>query len=186
MSSLSEKWTLDIKKLSDAIQSEFGHLPADLLASKISEKDWSIAEIFSHIITVNESYYPLFDQIQKGKYVYSMLGNFAFIRKYFGNIILKSVLPTNPKKQKTLPLWQPKTDIDSQTIIGDVQTHFIDLSSRIENLEPLIKRNVTIASPANDMIVYDIQTALDIIVAHMKRHFEQARRTKQAIVPNAL
>lgn len=185
MSSLSEKWTLDIQKLSDSIQTEFGTLPTNLLTSKISEKEWSIAEIFSHVISVNESYYPIFDQIQKGKYVYSMLGNFAFIRKYFGNIILKSVLPTNPKKQKTLPLWQPKTNIDAQTIIRDVQTHLSDLSSRIQNLEPLIKRNVTVASPANERIVYDLPIALDIIVAHMKRHLEQARRTMQAILPKA-
>ena len=178
MASTSEPWIQELKKLSEAITLEFGDLPVDTLLKKRTEKEWNIAQIFSHIITVNESYYPLFDQIQKGKYVYSMLGNFAFIRRYFGKIILKSVQPSNPKKQKTLALWQPKENIDATSIIPDIKNHLNSLASKIEDLQPLIKRNVTVASPANERIVYDLQTALDIIVAHAWRHYEQAKKMK--------
>ena len=178
MASIAEPWIQALEILSEDITNEYDALSIDTLLKKNSEKDWSIAQIFSHIITVNESYYPLFDQIQKGKYVYSMLGNFGFIRKYFGRIILKSVQPSNPKKQKTLPLWQPKENVDATSIIPDIKNHLNSLASKIEDLQPLIKRNVTVASPANERIVYDLQTALDIIVAHAWRHFEQAKKLK--------
>ncbi|MBK8110551.1 MAG: hypothetical protein IPK46_09600 [Saprospiraceae bacterium] len=56
---------------------------------------------------------------------------------------------------------------------------------RLVSIEGQVKRNVTIASPANDLIVYDIQTALDIIVAHMNRHRQQATRTAKAIMVSA-
>ena len=80
-----------------------------------------------------------------------------------------------PKETKTLALWQPKENIDATSIIPDIKNHLNTLASKIEDLQPLIKRNVTVASPANERIVYDLQTALDIIVAHAWRHYEQAK-----------
>nr|HRD08828.1 hypothetical protein [Saprospiraceae bacterium] len=73
---------------------------------------------------------------------------------------------------------QPKENIDATSIIPDIKNHLNTLASKIEDLQPLIKRNVTVASPANERIVYDLQTALDIIVAHAWRHFEQAKKLK--------
>ena len=40
----------------------------------------------------------------------------------------------------------------------------------------MLGKGVVISSPANKNIVYKLETALDIITTHEKRHFEQARR----------
>lgn len=178
-----QKWITEIKEANASFQTEFAGLSPDQRNFKPSKSEWSINEIIVHVITVNESYWPIFDQVARGKYVHSMMGNFAFFRNLFGKMILKSVQPHEPKKQKTLPVWQPKmseVDIDTLSLLT---AHTHKMAEKLITLEVPVRRNVTIASPANDLIVYDIQTALDIIVAHMKRHLEQARRTVQAIVP---
>ncbi len=172
-----QKWINEIKETNASFQKEFAGLSPELRMTKPTKNDWSINEIIIHIITVNESYWPIFDLVAKGRYVHSMMGNFAFFRKLFGKMILKSVQPSEPKKQKTLPIWQPTSVDEAIDSLALLSAHCQQMIHKLESIEGPVKRNVTIASPANDLIVYDIQTALDIIVAHMNRHKEQAIRT---------
>lgn len=178
-----QKWIQELNEICSCYQTEFCDLTQEQLLTKPEKGAWNINEIIVHVIKVNESYWPIFDQVAKGKYVHSMMGNFAFFRNLFGKMILKSVHPHEPKKQKTLPIWQPKVDDSSNNALPLLAVHCREMEQKLLSLEVPVKRNVTIASPANDLIVYDIQTALDIIIAHMKRHLEQARRAKQSLVP---
>lgn len=45
----------------------------------------------------------------------------------------------------------------------------------------LIQQGAIISSPANRNIVYTLETAFDIIVAHEQRHLEQAREIKHML-----
>ncbi|MBK7009026.1 MAG: DinB family protein [Saprospiraceae bacterium] len=180
-----QKWITEINEANAAFQKEFAGLTSEQRNTRPSKGGWSINEIVVHVITVNESYWPIFDLVAKGKYVHSMMGNFAFFRNLFGKMILKSVQPDEPKKQKTLPIWQPKLADDAVDTLALLSAHCQQMIQRLVSIEGQVKRNVTIASPANDLIVYDIQTALDIIVAHMNRHRQQATRTAKAIMVSA-
>ncbi|MBK8701281.1 MAG: DinB family protein [Saprospiraceae bacterium] len=181
MTQTSEKWITDLKELKSTFRKEFGHLSIEEMNTKPSPGAWSIAQVIDHIIEVNESYFPTFELVRKGKYVHSILGNFAFIRRFFGRMILKSVLPESKKKYKTLPLWQPSQTDLHENMVARFEKHQAALMAELEATETFIRRNVTIASPANDMIVYDIQTALDIIVNHEKRHLLQALHVKSGL-----
>jgi hypothetical protein len=45
----------------------------------------------------------------------------------------------------------------------------------IQSSSKLLEYKTVISSPANRNIVYKLETAFDIIVAHEFRHFEQAK-----------
>lgn len=114
-----------------------------------------------------------------GSIILDLGGQLAWI------IHLKSVQPSEPKKQKTLPIWQPTSVDEAIDSLALLSAHCQQMIHKLESIEGPVKRNVTIASPANDLIVYDIQTALDIIVAHMNRHKEQAIRTASSFSPRS-
>ncbi|MDZ7650490.1 MAG: hypothetical protein U5K54_26955 [Cytophagales bacterium] len=59
------------------------------------------------------------------------------------------------------------------------EKHQDELKKLIESSQDLIEKNVVISSPANKMIVYKLETAFDIMVAHEKRHLEQAKEINQ-------
>ncbi|MBK8110550.1 MAG: DinB family protein [Saprospiraceae bacterium] len=98
-----QKWITEINEANAAFQKEFAGLTSEQRNTRPSKGGWSINEIIVHVITVHESYWPIFDLVAKGKYVHSMMGNFAFFRNLFGKMILKSVQPYEPKKQKPCP-----------------------------------------------------------------------------------
>jgi hypothetical protein len=47
-----------------------------------------------------------------------------------------------------------------------------------------VDKGTIISSPANKIIVYKLEIAFDIIVAHEKRHLEQAREVLQILNRN--
>lgn len=49
----------------------------------------------------------------------------------------------------------------------------------IRNSKELIQKGVVISSPANKNIVYKLDKAFEIIIAHEKRHFEQSKDVLQ-------
>jgi hypothetical protein len=90
-------------------------------------------------------------------------------------MILNSVQPDRKRKMKTFPVWEPA----KSRITGDVLKRFSDqqsdLKEMIKNSENLLQTGTVISSPANKNVVYKLETAFDIIIAHERRHFEQAR-----------
>jgi hypothetical protein len=153
----------------------FSQLTQEQIQYKLDEKTWSIAQNIEHIIIVNSSYFPAFDQLISGKYVTPFLGNFPFFNRYFGNAILNSVLPNTVKKTKTFPTWQPEVSEDiAELILKKFTEHQDKMVQYITALENHINKNTGISSPISRLVVYTLPTALDIIINHEERHFHQA------------
>ena len=54
--------------------------------------------------------------------------------------------------------------------------HQEKLKQNILESEDLLEKNAVISSPANPKIVYKLDAAFKIILAHEERHFQQAKR----------
>jgi hypothetical protein len=65
---------------------------------------------------------------------------------------------------------------NSLNLVGPAGTKEIDINS-----QDLVDKGTIISSPANKIIVYKLEIAFDIIVAHEKRHLEQAREVLQIL-----
>lgn len=170
-----DRWSNDIDGITRSFQEAFGALTIDELNWKPNATTWSIAQNIHHLIVVNESYYPILEQIRNNTYYSPRFGQIGFINRFFGKIILNSVQPTQKRKIKTFPIWEPELSTIRHDILAQFAKHQDELKSVIRNNEDLLAKNTVISSPANRVIVYKLETAFDIMVAHEKRHFRQAQ-----------
>lgn len=152
----------------------FGEMSAEDLNWKPGPRSWSIAQNIQHLIAVNESYFPVFENLKKGDQKLPFIARFDFVVSFFGNMILKSVQPENRKKMKTFPVWQPEKSDLPPDILDDFKNSQSRLENYIKESDDLIYQNTIISSPANKNIVYKLETAFEIIISHQERHYNQA------------
>ena len=176
-----ENYQERIDKLTSDFNLEFGGLSEEELNEVPDGMQWSIARNIDHLMKVTQSYFPLIEKVRSGNYKLHFIGKFGFAVKFFGNFILKSVDPNSVKKIKTFPVWEPV----KENISGDIVRNFIEQQEELKRLinesDDLIKKGTVISSPANDAVVYKLETAFDIIITHQQRHFEQAKRIKEKL-----
>ena len=78
-------------------------------------------------------------------------------------------------------MWEPGKSELPISIISKFMDHQSELKNRIEEMDDLVKRRVIISSPANKNIVYTLDKALDILMVHERRHFEQCKEVYQRL-----
>jgi len=176
MKEIADNWQMEITKISWAFEQVLKDIPTPAFNMKLSAETWSPGEIIDHLLKVNASYFPIFESIVQGKHRKPLLGYIPFIGKKTGEFILKSMV--NPKKQKTFPIWEPRYSL----IDPYVGTEFLGqqdrLSKYIEQLGPYLEKNLVITSPAISIVVYQLDQAISMILAHEKRHLQQLKNVK--------
>jgi len=167
-------WALKIDRITEKFLNSYSPLSQEELNWKPNAETWSIAENIDHLIVLNESYYSAFESLQKGNYKLPFVARFGFVVTFFGNLILKSVQPDRKKKMKTFKIWEPSKSSFTKNILNRFEEHQHRLKEEILKVQDQIKQNAIISSPVNKNIVYKLETALNILITHEERHYEQA------------
>ncbi|MBS9525091.1 DinB family protein [Litoribacter alkaliphilus] len=181
MSQKPTEWVAEIDRITAKFEREFAEMSLEQIYWKPHPEVWSIGENIQHLIQLNSSYFPMFQELKDGKYQKPWSGNFSFIYNLIGNSIYKSVSDGRKKKIKTFASWEPKIGGTHQDIVQKFTKHQQELKSWITKLAPQFGKNVVINSPINKLLPYTLDKAMDIIVAHEDRHFQQALEVKEAI-----
>ncbi len=171
-----EQWIKELRVNTDDVVNTFGSLSLEKLQVKPKPDKWSIAENLDHLIKVNSSYFPIFQKLKAGTFRGPFISKIGFFPKLLGNLIYKSVADGGKKKTKTFMLWEPSPPEPIQNILEDFQNHQIDLIDWISQMKPFVESGTIIHSPINRLIVYSLEQAFDIMVAHEKRHLDQAKK----------
>ncbi|HYC83871.1 MAG TPA: DinB family protein [Chryseosolibacter sp.] len=169
------KWLAEIDHNTSLFKKEFGSLSAAQLNFKPSPDTWSIGQNIDHLIVINQSYYPVINDVIGNKYNAPFLGKIDFMVNWMGKIILDSVSPARKRKMKTFPIWQPSASEIPADIVERFEKHHAELKQMMAKCGPLLEKRTVISSPANRNIVYTVDKAFEILVTHERRHFEQAR-----------
>ena len=164
----------EINQLTVDYREMFLELSEVALNWKPNADTWSIGQVIDHVIKTNETYFPIFDGLQKGDCQANWLRHLGFLVRFFGNFILKKVEPTRQQKIKTFPIWEPASSNIPDDIVQRFMEHQNKLSIKINENKAFILRGTVIHSPASKMIVYTLEQAVEIIIAHEKRHLNQA------------
>lgn len=163
----------------DQITSDFKDAFGSLSDSEINFRptvdSWSIAQNIDHLMTINRTYFPIFDKLLNGSYEPPFFARFDKIATFFGKTILESVHPDNKKKTKTLKLWKPKSTDFGRDIISKFEDHQIKLCNYISELERADCLDVTISSPGSSLITYKLHIAFEILITHEQRHLNQCK-----------
>jgi len=174
-------WISQLDENSQKFAQAFGGMTQAELNWKPNPEQWSIGQNIDHLITINETYFPIIEQLKAGSYQIPFHGRFRFIANKMGDIVLKASSPDRSKKIKTFPIWEPS----ESDIPKDILKKFVNQQERLmvmtEEAQPFIDQQVIIASPANTRIIYTLARAFDIIVAHEKRHFNQSMEVQELL-----
>lgn len=184
MSEQIEQWHRKIDWLTGEFKERFSDMQADELNRKPNADTWSIAENVQHLITVNESYFPIIEQMKQGKYKPPFLGKISFFVNFMGKAILKSVSPDNRKKMRTFPMWEPAAANVNGDIVSRFDKHQSALKDLIASSEEFINKGTVISSPANHNIVYTLSKAFEIMITHEERHLNQSVEAFEVIYKN--
>jgi len=186
MTSKSDRWNERIVAVSAAVKREFGHLDAPLLNARPSSGSWSVAQNLDHVIRLNESYGPVVDQLRGGENRQPFTARLPFLAQALGRMLLKAVQPDRKRKMRTFPVWEPRADAIPGDIVPRFLSHQEELQALIASCDDLVERQVVvISSPANRHIVYTLDAAFDVIVAHEERHLAQAREALATVEAEA-
>lgn len=170
-----KNWIAQLDDITRQSLTEFGRLTSEQLNWKPDSNTWSIAQNIDHLIVVNETYFPVLASLKAGTYRTPFVGKIGFWVSFLGKTVLKAVQPDRRSKMKTFPIWEPSTSMKIDNVMTRFEIHQNELKQKIAEAKTLIDQGVVISSPANRNIVYTLETAFDIIVAHEQRHLEQAK-----------
>lgn len=174
MRDIADAWQMEITGLSW----EFEKLLRDLGPGEINFRtdpgSWSIAENLAHIIRVNASYYPVFDEILAKQYKPPFIRKIPFVVNAMGNLLQRSMSGTF--KTKTFPMWEPSRQEYDLDVVAEFNRQQMELSAYVQKLDPYFETGLVIQSPANRWLVYTLDQAIDIIIAHEKRHLKQSQK----------
>lgn len=170
-----EKWTDRIDRVTVDFIESFQDLTQDEFNYKPTKDTWSIAQNIDHLMVINQSYFPLFEQLRNGSLLVSWVGKIGFMVSFMGKTILKSVQPDRRRKMRTFSIWEPTQIKLSKDILIQFKDHQQILKQEIESCSELVSESVVIVSPANKNVIYRLETAFDIMITHEFRHLEQAK-----------
>lgn len=168
-------WKEIIDQNSSLVQELFSKLSEDQLNLQPNVNTWSISQNLEHLIVINESYFPIINELHAQSYNPPFHSKISFFVNFFGKFVLNSVDSDRRKKIKTFPIWEPSKSNVAHGIINRFLQHQEELKRMIESTDSFITGNVDIHSPASKVIVYKLATAFDIIVTHETRHINQAK-----------
>jgi len=158
----------------------FGHLNPEQLNWKASADSWSVAQCLDHLISSNQSYDPVFDRILKGEYRETFLHRLPLLPGFFGRMMISAVSPDNRRKFKAPGASQPSSSSIDPQIVERFVTHQRATLAKMRLVEDRDPAETIITSPFVGAVVYSLLDAFRLMVAHERRHFNQAQRMMQA------
>ncbi len=162
--------TWEFKKMAEKLE------PGDI-HYKPDQSVWSIAENLSHLIQINSSYFPIFDQVIQDLYKAPFLAQLPYVPNVIGQLLHRSM--TSQGKTRTFRQWEPSPVLDG--IVSQFKDHQMEFSSYVQKLEPFVEKGAIIHSPASRLLPYRLDQAIDILVAHEKRHLNQCKNVASAL-----
>lgn len=162
------------------VQSTFGQLSAEQLNWKPSADSWSVAQCLDHLINSNGQMLSAFDPVISGTKQTTFIERLPFLPGLMGRMMVKVVAPQGKQKFKAPPAAVPTSSkLDSQ-IVNQFMTLQLEVGKKFKAVENLNPDKIIITSPFAGFIAYSLLDACRVIVAHERRHFEQARRVMAA------
>jgi hypothetical protein len=164
-------------------KSTFGHLSPSQLNWKPSAERWSVGQCFDHLLTTNEGYFPLIEDVLAGKQQ-TLWQSMPLLPGLAGKLLLKFVDPASARKIKAPKRFEPAQSDISASVINDFVAQQGRIAGKMQETGHLNLEKIVITSPAASAVTYSLMDAYRIIVSHEQRHFQQAKRvTEEAAFP---
>jgi hypothetical protein len=170
--------TAALTKVADDAKATFGDLTPEQLNWKPSEKSWSVAQCFEHIIKTNTEFYPEFAKLASGKRKNSFIENYSPFSGMMGRFLIGAVTEGSRPAKVPSQRIAPPSDV-APDIIDKFVAHIGDVNGKIQSCASADRQKTIVTSPFLAIFTYKLDDAYTVLVEHTKRHFNQAKRVTE-------
>lgn len=172
--------TADLDAVAQDAQATFGALDARQLNWRPDARGWSAAQCFDHLLTVNRLMARKAEEALDEARPRTIWQRLPVLPGVWGRMLIRSQSPAGARKFTAPPNAQPS----NSDIAADVVQRFIDqqrdAASRARALDEQAAAAAIMTSPFLDFITYSVLDGWRLMVAHNRRHVEQAKRVTHA------
>jgi hypothetical protein len=163
----------------------FGALTPAQLNWKPSAERWSVGQCFDHLIQTNRCFFPEMERVAAGTFKSSLWARVSPFSGLIGRLIIGSLDPVKGRKTKAARVFLPASSDVAPDVIEKFAGHQTELAERMRATAGRDLSRTMVTSPVTAVATYSLLDAYRIVVAHERKHFEQARRvTEEAGFPN--
>jgi hypothetical protein len=170
----------EIRNALDHIAAEaeqtFDSLDARHLNWRPDAMRWSVGQCFEHLLTTNARILAHADEALDKTRPRTIWQRLPILPGVFGRLLIRSQAPGGTRKFTAPPAAQPA----ASDIGADVVTRFVrqqrESAARVREIDERAAAGAIMTSPFVRFITYSVLDGLRLMVAHNRRHFEQARR----------
>jgi hypothetical protein len=154
----------------------FGRLDPRQLNWKPEASRWSVAQCLEHLLTANRHMVEMADQALDGTRRRTLWQRLPGWPRVLGRMLVRSQSPDTTRRFKAPGKAQPAASAIDAAIVG----RFVDQQrALIAKLDAAAARDlagVVMASPFLGVVTYSVLDGWRLIVAHERRHVQQAGR----------
>lgn len=169
-----------LEEIAREAETTFGGLTPEQLNWQAEAKRWSVGQCFDHLLTANRMMFRAADEALDQSRSRTLWQRVPVFPNYIGRMMVRSQAPDTTRKFSAPPGARPAVS----SIPGDVVQRFVeqqrDAATRVSTLDERAAAQTIMSSPFLGIVTYSVLDGWRLIVAHGRRHFEQARRVTKA------
>ena len=167
-------------------QVTFGGFDEWQLNWRPDETRWSVAQCFEHLLTANRLMFRAAEDALHGARPRTIWQRLPILPGILGRMLIRSQAPDAVRKFTAPSKAQPTTSAIAADIIKRFVEQQRDAVVLVQALDEQDAARAIMTSPFIRVVTYSVLDGWRLVVAHDRRHFEQARRvTLSPGFPNA-
>jgi len=168
--------TTALDEIAEETQATFGPLDTRQLNWRPDATRWSVAQCFDHLRAANRLMFRAAEDALNDSRPRTLWQRVPVLPSVLGRMLIRSQAPDSTRKYTASPKAQPA----ASDIAADVIQQFVQQQRQaagwMRGLEERTASRAIMTSPFIRVITYSVLDGCRLIVAHDRRHFEQAHR----------
>ena len=169
----------ELDAISDDVQATFGPLDLRQLNWRADAARWSVAQCLDHLLSANRQMLDSAAAALGGARPQTIWMRLPIWPGFAGRMLIKSMSPQATRKFKAPAPSQPTASAIEPGIVARFVGQQRDLVTRVSALDEARAARLVMTSPFVKVVTYSVLDGWRLIVAHERRHVEQARRVTQ-------
>jgi hypothetical protein len=165
-----------LDEIAQQTQAAFGGLDERQLNWQPDATRWSVAQCFDHLLKANRMMFRAAEDALNDARPRTLWQRLPVLPGVLGRMLIRSQAPDNARRYTTSSKAQPA----ASGIGADIVQRFVeqqhDAVAWVRALDERDPARVIMTSPFISVITYSVIDGCRLIVAHDRRHFEQAHR----------